>query len=79
MITGQTRRDFSPCLSAVGRFMNAAARPTVDQDPNVTSSLIARGNDDIGISGVDHEFVDAGVFINAQERFPGASAIRRAV
>ena len=45
--------------------MNTTAWSTVDQDPNVTSSLIARGNDDIGISGVDHEFVDAGMFVNA--------------
>ena len=56
--------------------MNTASGSTVDQDPNMTSSLIARGDNDVGISGVDNKFVNASMFVNAQERFPAAPAVR---
>ena len=46
--------------------MNTASGSTVDQDPNMTSSLIARGDNDVGICGVDNKFVNASMFVNAQ-------------
>ena len=59
--------------------MNTAAGSTIDQDPNMASALVTRGDNDVRISGVDYEFIDTCMLINGKNRFPRCSPIRCSV
>ena len=64
-----------PAHATIGAFVDAAARPTVDQCPYMTPALVAGCYDHVRVCGVDHELVDAGVFVDIQDAFPVNTAV----
>jgi hypothetical protein len=59
--------------------MNTAAWSSVDQDPNMASALVTRGDNDIRVSGVDYKFIDTRMLINGKDGFPRRTPIRCSV
>ena len=57
--------------------MNARPRPTIDQNPDMSATLIRGCDDRVEIIGVDDEFIDPGMLIDGQDRIPRRAAIRR--
>jgi len=75
----QTRGDLAPRLAAVGRAMDCALRPAVDEREEVAAALITCRDEHVGIAWINHDVGYAGVVADREDLVPGPAAVGRFV
>ena len=67
VVLGQAAFYLSPGCTAIGRAVDAAARATIDQHPDMPPPLVAGGDNSLAVARIDDEFINAGILIDAQD------------
>src|SRR5262249_5322908 len=67
--------EFVPGGAAVGRFVQGAFRPAVDERPDVPAALVGGRDQYVGVARVLHHVGDAGVLADLQHALPRLAAV----
>ena len=72
---GQPAGQLGPGSPRVDGLVDPRAGPAVNQRPDATATLVARGVEHVGVARVEQHLVDPGVFVDLEHALPALTAV----